>query len=168
MWVGMAADRWGGTPDQGRTSSGVVTGPANQAARYAELATDAARTRVPDTVRLKTPSECRLIGTRIKRLDSRAKCDGAQKLGLDLDIPGMRTALLARPPVFGARVKSLDDAAARSVTGVQEVFEIPLVRGSAVAVVADGFWSAKQARDRLKIEWDYSGLERADSSQLWM
>src|SRR5258707_8775855 len=155
------------THAQCRTSSRVVTGPANQSARYAELATDAARTRIPDTVRLKTTSEFRLIGTRIKRLDSRAKCDGAQKFGLDLDLPGMRTALLARPPVFGARVKSLDDADARSVTGVQDVFEIPLVRGSAVAVVADKFWSAKQARDRLQVEWDDSGLERADSSRLW-
>ena len=167
MLVATAADRWGVTPDQCRTSSSVVTGPNNQSARYADLATDAARTRIPDTVRLKTPSEFRLIGTRIKRLDSRAKCDGAQKFGLDLDLPGMRTALLARPPVFGARVKSLDDADARSVTGVQDVFEIPLVRGSAVAVVADKFWSAKQARDRLKVEWDDSGLERADSSRLW-
>src|SRR5713101_7564177 len=167
MLVATAADRWGVTPDQCRTSSSVVTGPANQSVRYAELATDAARTRIPDTVRLKTPSEFRLIGTRIKRLDSRAKCEGAQKFGLDLDLPGMRTALLARPPVFGARVKSLDDADARNVTGVQDVFEIPLVRGSAVAVVADKFWSAKQGRDRLKIEWEYSGLERADSSRLW-
>src|SRR5258706_3462550 len=167
MLVATAADRWGVTPDQCRTSSSVVTGPANQSAHYAELAADAARTRIPDTARLKTPSEFRLIGTRIKRLDSRAKCDGAQKFGLDLDLPGMRTALLARPPVFGARVKSLDDADARSVTGVQDVFEIPLVRGSAVAVVADKFWSAKQARDRLQVEWDDSGLERADSSRLW-
>jgi isoquinoline 1-oxidoreductase beta subunit len=79
----------------------------------------------------------------------------------------MRTALLARPPVFGARVKSMDDAEARSVTGIHDVFEIPLVRGSAVAVVADTFWSAKRARDLLKVEWDLSGLERADSSQLW-
>ena len=167
MLVATAANRWGVTPGQCRTSSSVVTGPANQSARYAELATDAARARIPDTVRLKPPAEFRLIGTRMKRLDSRAKCDGTQKFGLDLDLPGMRTALLARPPVFGARVKSMSDQDARSITGVQDVFEIPLVHGSAVAVVADTFWSAKQARDRLKVEWDLSGLERADSSRLW-
>ena len=63
-------------------------------------------------------------------------------------------------------MKSMDDADARSVAGVQDIFEIPLVHGSAVAVVADKFWSAKQARDRLKVEWDLSRLERADSTQL--
>jgi len=63
-------------------------------------------------------------------------------------------------------VKSLDDKAARSVEGVREVFEIPLVKGTGVAVVADKFWTAKQARDRLKIEWDLSAVEHADSGQL--
>jgi isoquinoline 1-oxidoreductase beta subunit len=167
MLVGAAAERWRVAPDRCHTSNSVVTGPANQSARYGDLATDAARRPISDTARLKAPSEFRLIGTRIKRLDSQAKCDGSQKYGLDLDLPGMRTALLARPPVFGARVKSVDDAEARRVIGVHDVFEIPLVRGSAVAVVSDKFWSAKQARDRLKVEWDLSGLERADSSRLW-
>jgi isoquinoline 1-oxidoreductase subunit beta len=166
MLIATAAERWGVPAEQCRTSNSVVTGPANQTARYADLASDAARRPIPDTVRLKTPSEFRLIGTRVRRLDSRAKCDGSQKFGLDLDLSGMRTALLARPPVFGAQVKSLDDADARSVAGVQDIFEIPLVHGSAVAVVADKFWSAKQARDLLKVEWDFSSLERADSSQL--
>ena len=167
MLVASAAERWGVPSDQCRTSSSVVTGPAGQSARYAELATDAARRPIPATARLKAASEFRLIGTRIKRLDSRAKCDGSQKFGLDLDLPDMRTALLARPPVFGARVKSVDDTAARGALGVHDVFEIPLVRGSAIAVVADTFWSAKRARDQLKIEWDLSGLERSDSSRLW-
>src|SRR6266478_4872089 len=167
MLIATAAERWGVPADQCHTSNSVVAGPANQSARYADLASDAARKPIPDTVRLKTPSEFRLIGTRVRRLDSRAKCDGSQKFGLDLDLPGMRTALLARPPVFGARVKSVDDADARSIAGVQDIFEIPLVHGSAVAVVADKFWSAKQARDRLQVEWDDSGLERADSSRLW-
>jgi isoquinoline 1-oxidoreductase beta subunit len=167
MLIAAAAERWRVPADQCHTSNSVVTGPANQSARYADLASDAARRPIPDTVRLKTPSEFRLIGTRVRRLDSRAKCDGSQKFGLDLDLSGMLTALLARTPVFGARVKSLDDADARSIAGVQDIFEIPLVHGSAVAVVADKFWSAKQARDRLKVEWDLSGLERADSSRLW-
>ena len=168
MLIATAAERWRVPADQCRASNSVVTGPANQLVRYADLASDAARMPIPDTVRLKTPSEFRLIGTRVRRLDSRTKCDGSQKFGIDLDLPEMRTALLARPPVFGARVKAVDDEDARSVMGVHDVFEIPLVGGSAVAVVADNFWSAKQARDRLKIEWDLSGLERADSPRLWI
>jgi isoquinoline 1-oxidoreductase beta subunit len=78
----------------------------------------------------------------------------------------MKVAVVAHPPVFGARVKKIDDAPARGVEGVSDVFEIPLARGTGVAVVADKFWPAKQGRDRLKIDWDFSGVERADSSQL--
>lgn len=166
MLVATAADRWHVTPDQCRTENSVVYGPSNQSARYAELADDAGRKPVPDKVRLKQPSEFRLIGKRVRRLDSRAKCDGSQKFGLDLDLPGMRIALIARPPMFGGRVRGFNDKDARSIAGVRDVFEIPLVKGSAVAVVADKFWTAKQARDRLKIDWDLSGIEHADSSQL--
>src|SRR6185369_14286111 len=78
----------------------------------------------------------------------------------------MKIALVAHPPVFGGRVKSVNDREARSLDGVRDVFEIPLAKGSAVAVVADRFWTAKQSRDRLHIDWDLSGLEHADSAQL--
>src|SRR2546425_4878122 len=166
MLVAAAADRWHVTADQCRSENSVVYGPGNQSARYAELANDAARKPVPEKARLKNPSEFRIIGKKTRRLDSRPKCDGSQKFGLDLDLPGMKTAVVARPPVFGGRVKSLDDKAARSVEGVREVFEIPLVKGTGVAVVADKFWTAKQAGDRLKIEWDLSAVEHADSGQL--
>src|ERR1700686_5090438 len=167
MLVSTAADRWRVSPDQCRTANSVVYGPGNQSARYAELASDAARRPVPDKVRLKNPSEFRLIGKRVRRLDSRAKCDGSQKFGLDLDLPGMKIALVTHPPVFGGRVKSVDDGEARKLEGVHDVFEIPLVKGSGVAVVADRFWTAKQARDRLKIDWDLSGIELANSSDLF-
>src|SRR5882672_8887402 len=166
MLIAAAAERWQVAPDQCRAANSVVYGPGDRSARYAELAEDAARRPVPDKARLKDPSDFRIIGKRVRRLDGWAKCDGSQKFGLDLDLPGMKIALLARPPVFGGRVKVLDDKEARSVEGVREVFEIPLVKGSAVAVVADRFWTAKQARDRLKIEWDLSGVERPDTSEL--
>src|SRR6266853_896486 len=166
MLVAAAADRWQVAPDQCRTADSVVHGPGNRSARYAELAADAARKRAPDKVDLKNPSDFRLIGKRVHRLDGRAKCDGSQKFGLDVDLPGMKIAVLARPPVFGGRVKAFEDKEARGMEGVREVFEVPLVQGSAVAVVADRFWTAKRARDRLKIEWDLSGVERPDSSEL--
>jgi isoquinoline 1-oxidoreductase beta subunit len=167
MLVSNAADRWRVSPDQCRTANSVVYGPGNQSASYAELAHDAARQPVPDKVGLKNPSEFRLIGKKVRRLDSRAKCDGSQKFGLDLDLPGMKLAVVAHPPVFGGRVKSIDDGKMRKMGGVLEVFEIPLVKGSGVAVVADRFWTAKQARDRLKIDWDLSGIELANSSDLF-
>jgi isoquinoline 1-oxidoreductase beta subunit len=167
MLVSTAADRWRVSPDQCRTANSVVYGPGNQSASYAELAHDAAQQPVPEKVSLKNPSEFRLIGKKVRRLDSRAKCDGSQKFGLDLDLPGMKLAVVAHPPVFGGRVKSIDDGETRKISGVLEVFEIPLVKGSGVAVVADRFWAAKQARDRLKIDWDLSGIELANSSDLF-
>ena len=167
MLVAAAADRWKVTPDQCRTENSIVYGPGDRIAHYAELADDAARKPVPEKVTLKNASDFRIIGKRIPRLDSRSKCDGSQKFGLDLDLPGMKIALIARPPVFGGRVKSVDDRDARKLDGVRDVFEIPLAKGGGVAVVADRFWTAKQARDRLQIEWDLSGVEQADTVQLF-
>ena len=168
MLVATAAQRWNVRPEQCRTANSVVYGPAGQKASYAELAEDAARMPIPEKVRLKDPSEFRLIGKPTRRLDGRAKSDGSQKFGIDADVPGMKIALLARPPVFFGRVRSFDDTGARAIAGVTDVFEIPLAKakGSAVAVVADRFWAAKQARDRLKIDWDLSGVEHADTDEL--
>ena len=103
MLIVAAANRWRVAPDQCRAANSVVHGPGNRSARYGELADDAARLPVPDKVRFKDPSEFKLIGKGVRRLDGRAKCDGSQKFGLDLDLPGMKIALLARPPVFGSR-----------------------------------------------------------------
>jgi isoquinoline 1-oxidoreductase beta subunit len=167
MLVAAAAERWKASADQCRTEAGVVRGPSGQSATYAELAADASRLPVPTSVRLKNPADFRLVGKRVPRVDSRKKCDGSQKFGLDLDLSGMKVALVARPPIFGARVKSIDDKAARSIAGVTDVFEIPVAsKGTGVAVVADKFWTAKQARDRLRIDWDLSGVQKADSAQL--
>ena len=168
MLISAAADRWHVAPEQCRTANSLVYGPGNQKASYAELAEDAARRPIPEKVQLKDPSEFRLIGKSTRRLDGRAKSNGSQKFSIDLDFPDMKVALLARPPVFFGRVRSFDDADARKIAGVVDVFEIPLAKGkgSAVAVVADRFWAAKQARDRLNIDWDLSGVEHADTSEL--
>ncbi|HEX3184171.1 MAG TPA: xanthine dehydrogenase family protein molybdopterin-binding subunit [Pyrinomonadaceae bacterium] len=167
MLIAAAAERWNTSADQCRTETSVVHGPGGRSATYAELASDAAKKPVPTNVRLKDAAEFKLIGKKVKRLDSRAKCDGTLKFGLDLDLPGMKVAVVAHPPVFGARVKRIVDDEARRVEGVRDVFEIPLAKGSGVAVVADKFWPAKQARSRLQIEWDMSGVEAADSTELW-
>src|SRR5207237_3610134 len=150
-----------------RTHASTDHGPDGKSAQYADLANAAAKLPIPENVQLKDPSQFKLIGKPFPRLDGRPKCDGSQKFGLDLDLPGMKIAMVAHPPVFGGRVKSFDEKDARSISGVKDVFEIPLVKGSGVAVVADRFWTAKQARDRLKIDWDLSGVEFADSSRLW-
>lgn len=167
MLVAAAAKQWSVSADQCRTEASVVHGPGGRSAKYADLAEAAAHLPVPENVQLKNAPDFRLIGKRVRRLDSREKCDGSVKFGLDLDLPGMKVAVVAHPPVFGARVKSVNDQAARALPGVAEIFEIPTSRqGTALAIVADKFWTAKQARDRLRVEWDTSAVELADSSQL--
>src|ERR687892_2899960 len=115
MLVAAAAARWNVAPSECRAESSVVHGPKGQSAKYTELASAAAKQPVPATVQLKNPSQFRLVGKRVPRLDSRSKCDGSLKFGLDLDLPGMKTAMVAHPPVFGGRVKNVDDKAARGV-----------------------------------------------------
>ncbi len=102
MLVASAAERWKVTPGQCRTENSVVHGPGGQSATYGELAADAARMPVPATVRLKNPSDLHLVGKPVRRLDGRAKCDGSQKFGLDRDLAGMKVAVVAHAPVFGA------------------------------------------------------------------
>ncbi len=167
MLLSAAAKNWNVGADTLRTEPSVVIGPGGKRATYAELAKAATAMPVPANVRLKNPSEFRYIGKRTPRLDSRAKCDGSIKFGLDFDQPGMLTAVVAHPPMFGAKVRGFDDADARRVEGVREIFQISLPRGSGIAVVADKFWTAKQARDRLKIDWDTTEIAKEDTTALW-
>ncbi len=167
MLIAAAAAQWNLSPAQCRAESSVVYGPNGKSAKYAELAEAAARQPVPQDVQLKKDSDLRLTNKKVRRVDSRAKCNGSQKFGLDLDMPGMKVALVAHPSVFGAKVKSFDANAARAISGVQDVFEIPLVHGTGIAVVADRFWTAKQARDRLSGEWDTASVERPDTTELF-
>ena len=167
MLIAAAAEQWKVAANQCRAESSVVHGPGGRTAKYADLADAAAHMPVPETVQLKNAFDFRLIGKKVRRLDSRSKCDGSLKFGLDLDLPGMKVALVARPPIFGGTPKSVDDKAARSIPGVADIFQIPTIsKGTAVAVVADKFWTAKQARDRLQIDWDLSSVGKADSVQL--
>ena len=105
---------------------------------------------VPKEVRLKEPGQYRILGKTRHRLDSPAKVNGRAEFGIDARFPGMLTALVARSPVFGGRVKSFSAAKAKAVPGVKSVVQVP----SGVAVVATDFWAAKKGRETLEITWD--------------
>lgn len=166
MLVSAAAAQWGVDAASLRTREGMVIGPAGKRLGYGELAQAAMKLQVPEKVMLKDPKQFRLIGQPTGRLDARAKSSGGQSYGIDVRLPGMLTAVVAHPPVFAGKVRLLDDAAARAVPGVKGVFRVPLDRGGeGVAVVADGYWAAKQGRDALKVDWDTSGVEKVDSTQ---
>ena len=165
MLVGAAAAQWGVDASALRTENGMVLGPAGKSISYGDLSDAAMKMPVPDKVALKDPKSFRIIGKATPRLDALAKSSGKQNFGIDVQLPGMLTAVVAHPAVFGAKIKSLDDTAAKAVPGVKAVLRMPTDRGGeGVAVIAQGYWAAKQARDALKLEWDTSGVEKVDST----
>jgi isoquinoline 1-oxidoreductase subunit beta len=151
MLVAAAATRWGVDPKSCRAQDGeVIHLPTGRRLKYGELATEAAKFPVPGDVTLKAPEEFKLIGTPAKRLDAPAKVNGTAVYGIDVRPPGVKIATLAQSPVFGGRVKSLDDSAAKAVKGVRQIVRLD----DAVAVVADHMGAAKKGLAALKIEWD--------------
>jgi isoquinoline 1-oxidoreductase beta subunit len=166
MLLSAAAARWKVDVAALRTQAGAVIGPGGRKLGYGELAEAAMALPVPEKVALKDPKDFRLIGQPMTRLDARAKSSGRQDFGIDVRLPGQLTAVVARPPVFGARLRSVDDSAARAVKGVKAVLRVPLDRGAeGVAVVADGYWPAKLGRDALKLQWDTASVEKVDSEK---
>ena len=167
MLVSAAAAQWGVDASALRTSNGFVVGPGGKKLGYGALAEAAMKQPVPEKVTLKDPKQFRLIGKPTGRLDAKAKSSGQQDYGIDVRLPGMLTAVVARPPVFGAKLKSLDDSAAKAIKGVKAVLRVPTDRGGeGVAIVADGYWPAKQGRDALKVEWDTSAVGKPDTTAL--
>lgn len=166
MLVSAAAAQWKVDASTLQTRNGAVIGPGGKQLGYGELAEAAMKLPVPEAVKLKDPKDFRLIGQPTGRLDAQAKSSGHQDYGIDMRLPGMLTAVVSHPPVFGAKVKSVDDSAAKAIKGVKAVLRVPLDRGAeGVAVIADGYWPAKQGRDALKIEWDASAVEKVDSEK---
>ncbi|ALE56939.1 xanthine dehydrogenase family protein molybdopterin-binding subunit [Paraburkholderia sp. SIMBA_055] len=163
MLVSAAAAQWRTPASELTTRDGSVHHAAtNRTATYGSLASAAARLPVPDKVALKSPKDFRLIGHQAPRVDVPPKTDGTAQFTLDVTFPGMLVALLQRPPLFGATVRSFDASAAKAVPGVVSVVQVP----GGVAVVAKGFWAAKQGRDALKIEWDDSKAEKRSSDAI--
>ncbi|WP_462389465.1 xanthine dehydrogenase family protein molybdopterin-binding subunit [Acidovorax sp. Q11] len=167
MLVGAAAAQWGVDASALRTSNGFVVGHGGKKLGYGALAEAAMKQPVPEKVTLKDPKQFRIIGKPTGRLDAKAKSSGQQDYGIDVRLPGMLTAVVARPPVFGAKPKSLDDSAAKAIKGVKAVLRVPTDRGGeGVAIIADGYWPAKQGRDALKVEWDTSAVTKPDTTAL--
>lgn len=162
MFVSAAAKRWNVDPASCRAQSGeVLHAPTGRRLKYGELAADAARLPVPENVALKRPEDFKLIGRPAKRLDTPAKVNGTAVFGIDVRPPGVKIATLAQSPVFGGRVKSVDDTAAKAVKGVSQIVRLD----DAVAVVADHMGAAKKGLAALAIEWDdgpHAKLSTAD------
>lgn len=166
MLLQAAAAQWKVDVGTLSTRDGVVIGPGGKTLAYGELAEAAMALPVPEKVALKDPKNFKLIGKATGRLDAQAKSSGQQGYGIDVQLPGLLTAVVAHPPVFAAKLKSVDDSAAKAVKGVKAVLRVAVDRGGeGVAVIADGYWAAKQGREALKLEWDSSAVEKVDSAK---
>ena len=163
MLVQAAATRFNVPVSEIRTENGeVIVG--SQRVRYGALADAAGKLQAPDpaTLVLKDPKDWKIIGKPTKRLDSPEKITGRAQFGMDVQFEGLLTAVVARAPVFGASLKSFDASAAKAITGVRNVVQIP----TGVAVIADHYWAAKLGRDALKVEWDLGPNASLDSDAL--
>ena len=162
MLVQAAADEWKVPAAECRAEMGQIVHTSGKKLAFGQVADAANKLPLPQGIKLKDPKDWKLIGKSTKRLDTRAKTNGSAKFGLDTKFPGMLTAVVARPPVFGAKVKSFDIEDAQGIPGVRYVAEIP----SGVVVIASSFWSAKKARDKMKIVWDDTAGAKISSDSL--
>ncbi len=150
MLVQAAAEAWGIPADQISIANGMLSGGGNSAS-FGEMAGAAGAQAVPEAVTLKTPEQWVYIGKDMPRIELPLKTRGSVGLyGMDAQPDNVLMAATARPPKFGATVKSVDAAEAFDMPGVRDVLQIP----QGVVVVADNTWTAMQARDLLSIEWD--------------
>ncbi len=151
MLVSAAATAWAVDAGECSTENGVVThGPSRRRLKYGELAERAAALPVPEKVTLKDPKSFKLIGTPAPRLDVPDKVRGTATFGMDVQVPGMLVAAVARSPVFGGTAKSWDENGAKQVPGVKQVVQL----GSGIAVLADGYWAARKGVEALRVVWD--------------
>ena len=151
LLVAAAAQTWGVEKAECRAERGaVVHARSKRRLTYGKLVTKAATLGAPPDVPLKDPKDWKILGTRVRRLDTPPKVDGSAQFGIDVKVPGMLVAVVARSPVFGGKVTSFDAAKTKAVPGVRQVVQI----SSGVAVVADGYWPAKKGRDALAVTWD--------------
>ncbi|HWE22990.1 MAG TPA: xanthine dehydrogenase family protein molybdopterin-binding subunit [Myxococcales bacterium] len=159
MLVRAAAAQWKTNPGKLRTENGYVF-HGKQKLSYGQLAVAAQAQTPPRSVKLKDKKHWKILGKPTRRLDSPEKITGKAQFGMDVQFPGLRTALVARSPVFGGKVKSFDGSKAKAVKGVEQVVQVP----TGVAVVANNFWSAKVGRDALAIDWDLGPGASFDSA----
>jgi isoquinoline 1-oxidoreductase beta subunit len=137
---------------------------SGRSAPYADFATQAAQLDAPVTPRLKTSAEFNIMGTDVQKFDIPAKVDGSAAFGIDASLPGMKYATVRAAPVFGTEVDTVDSAAIQAMPGVHKVINL----GDAVAVVADGYWQAKQALDALPVQFTQSDAEKRDQNDIFL
>jgi isoquinoline 1-oxidoreductase subunit beta len=172
LMITAAAQNWNVPRTQCVAKKAVVTHQkSSRHATYGELVEAASKLPLPDQkkVPLKRESEFELIGHATPRVDIPSKVNGSAGFGLDVRVPDMLFAVVARCPTFGGKPTHFDAARAKSVAGVRDVFEIPalgkdMYTAGGIVVVADSTWAAMKGREALQIGWDH-GAAASESSE---
>lgn len=160
LLIAAAAAQWNVPAAECETTANVVHHrTSNRQARYGSLAPAAATLTVPRDVPLKHASHYRLVGTRVHGTDNHKVVTGQPLFGIDVRLPNMKYAAIARCPVFNGRPITIDATKARLVSGVRDIVEIkgldnPTLLMPGVAVVADSTWAAFKGREALVVQWD--------------
>jgi len=171
LMITAAATKWKVPAAECTAKKGsVVHTKSSRKASYGELVEAASKLPVPDPekVKLKDVSKFELIGHATPRVDIPSKVNGSAQFGIDVRVPEMLFAVVARCPTFGGKVAHFDATSAKAVAGVRDVFEIPplgrdMFTAGGVVVVADSTWSAMKGREALQISWD-NGPAAAEST----
>ncbi|HLK63937.1 MAG TPA: xanthine dehydrogenase family protein molybdopterin-binding subunit [Bryobacteraceae bacterium] len=151
MLIGAAAQRWGVDRKVCRAENNSIVNTANnERLTFGSLSTEASMLPVPANLALKDPKDFQLIGKARKRLDTPGKVNGSATFGIDVRLPGMQYAVIARCPVFGGKVANFDATKAKAIPGVKGVVPVP----SGIAVIADNTWSAMEGRRALQVQWN--------------
>ena len=160
MLIQAAADTWKVNPASCRAEKSFVIHEASKGRlSYGSLVGRASRLKPPQDIPLKDPKDFKIIGQPVKRLDTTEKITGKAVFGIDVKLPGLLTAVAARSPVFGGKVKSFNSEKTKTIPGVKAIVPID----SGVAVVANGFWAANLGREALEIEWDEGPLSNLNT-----
>lgn len=158
MLINAAAQKWEIDPAECTASDGVIKNSRGESMGYGEVATMAGKMEVPAEVKLKDPSEFKIIGTDTRNVDIDKLITGQPLFGLDFQREGMQYAVVLRPPAFGKILKSFDDTETRKVTGVQNVIQF----GNKVAVLANSTWAAIKGKGVLQAVWEGTELENSE------
>jgi isoquinoline 1-oxidoreductase beta subunit len=159
-----AADEWQVSVSELTTQNSTVLHAASErSATYASLARAAARISLPSKPVLKSSDEFNIMGTSPQRNDIPAKVDGTAMFGIDATLPGMKYAAIQAAPVFGGAVSKLDPASIQDMPGVRKVINLD----DSVAVIADGYWQAKMAMDRLQVEFSDGGNSHWEQGEIF-
>jgi len=151
MLIAAAAAEWKVPAAECKAADSKVTHSSGKSATFGHLAAAAAKLEPPKEVKLKDPKDWKIAGKPLKRLDTLPKLKGEMIYGIDVRLPGMLVAAVHACPVHGGKLKSFDGAKVEKMPGVKKVLSVD---NNAVVVVADTYWNAKTALEKVPVQWD--------------